>query len=355
MSAANADSSPGSKPVPAPSHAPRNVTGSMDGAGWVTSSRPKLLEILRRLLCFPKLCSLHRDLIGTSIKRDLEARFQGTILGWFWPLFQPLFLFVVYKYIFVDLLKFKMPAPEGSGDSAEFAMGVYMFVGVLIWSSVADMLIRGTGAIVDNGDLIKKLAFPTEVLPLNVSLVGVVTMLFGVLVYVPACLIGGLWDVPLAPLIWIPAAVALQCMFAFGLALVLSTLQVFLRDTLQVVTALATVWMFASPIFWAPQLLPGGDKYMGMIGLNPIYHLIQVWRGILMGDFQVPYVPGMEAVAALGDAPAQEARQAVPGGFVSSIDAIPDHLFSFGIWAVGMYVVGMTFFVVAQRRFADEV
>ncbi len=338
MSAVEPAPSAASESAPSRELAPRNVTGSMDSAGWVTSRRPRLLEILVRLVSFPRLCFLHRDLIGTSIKRDLEARFKGTVLGWFWPLFQPLFLFVVYKYIFVDLLKFKMQGGDGS-STAEFAMGVYMFVGVLVWTSIADMLLRGSGAIVENGDLIKKLAFPTEVLPLNVALVGIVTMLFGVLVYVPACLIGGLWNVPLAPLVWIPAIVALQSMFAFGMALVLSTLQVFLRDTLQVVTALATVWMFGTPIFWAPEILPGGNDFLPMISINPIYHLIQVWRGILMGDFGTPPDPARD----------------VPGGLVSSIDAIPEHLMIFGFWALGFYVVGMSFFVLAQRRFADEV
>ena len=323
--------------LPAPDPAEPAAGPALQGEsdGWIGARAPRAREIAARLLTLPGLLRRHRDLIGTSVKRELEARFQGTILGWFWPLFHPLFLFAVYYFIFAHLLGLKMP---GLPPEKEAAMGIFMFVGILVWAAFAETLTRGTNAIVDNGNLIKKLAFPSEILPLNLTLVGLVTMGFGVAVFVVACFVTPIWPAPGLELCWIPAIVLLQGLFTFGLALFLSTLHVFLRDTLQVVTVLTTVWMFVTPIFWSPEAMSQEvAAYKPLLAYNPMYHLVQAWRGVLMGDLYIE--PGEYA----------------SGGYVSSVAAIGHHLSVFGLWGLGALVVGFTFFVLSQRRFADEV
>jgi ABC-type polysaccharide/polyol phosphate export permease len=144
--------------------------------------------------------------------------------------------------------------------------------------------------------------------------------------------------VPGAQLLWLPVILLLQGLFTYGLVLGLSTLQVFLRDTQQIVGMVTTVWMFATPIFWAPEVMKGPiSAHMDLLALNPVYHLVGAWRGVLMGDLVIPK---------FGEA---------AGGAAVSVAAIPGHLLAFGAWAVGAYVLGYTFFVMAQRRFADEV
>ena len=322
-------------PVPSEGQAGLPDTPSQE-EGWVTSRPPRWVEVLRRVVGFPRLASAHRDLIGTSVRRELEARFQGTLLGWLWPLFHPLFLFVVYYFIFTKLLNFKIPdLPAGQ----ESAMGIYMFVGVMVWTSVAEALTRGCTSIVDNGNLIKKLAFPSEVLPLNVTLVGQVTLLFAVGMFVLGCVFTPIWPAPGPQLAWILVLVPLQALFCFGLALGLATMQVFLRDTSQVVTVLTTVWMFWTPIFWIPELMGSAIRpYLPLVRVNPVFHLVQAWRGALMGDLAAP-------VQSLGGAITS----------VVSVDDVFGHVWRFGLWAVAAYAVGYAFFVLSQRRFADEV
>ncbi len=304
-------------------------------AGWTTARPPRPLEVLRRMARFPRLVREHRDLVATSVRRDLQSRFQGTLLGWFWPLVHPLFLFGVYYFIFTELLQIKMP---GLPAEQKAAMGVYMFCGIAVWAPFAESLLRGTNVIVENGNLIKKLAFPSELLPLNVTLVGIVTELFGVAMFVLAALLTPVWPAPGAALLWIPLLVLLQAVFTYGLVLALSTLQVFLRDTLQLVGILSTVWMFLTPIFWAPEVLERSVlKYLPWIAWNPMVHLLQAWRGALMGDLAIP------------------AGGALVGGEVVSVAAIPGHLAIFALWALFSFVLGYGFFLLAQRRFADEV
>ena len=159
---------------PAPIHARPGADTPPQGE-WVTARGTRFVEVLMRLFTLPKLVWSYKDLLRTSVRRDLEIRFQGTLLGWLWPLVQPIFLFTVYYFIFTKLLAFKFPELPPEQESA---MGIFMFVGVMAWAMLSDSLNRGTSVIVDSGNLIKKLAFPSEVLPLNVTLVGIVTMLF---------------------------------------------------------------------------------------------------------------------------------------------------------------------------------
>jgi len=319
---------PGQEGGPAP------AAGTADpraDVGWVTPSAPRVLDLGGRLVRLPGLVLHNLDLVRTTLRRDLSARFQGTLFGWAWPFIQPLFLFGVYYFIFSELLNQKMPnLPEDQ----KAAMGVYMFCGMIVWAALAESLARGTSVIVDNGNLIKKLAFPSELLPLNVVLASMVMMLFAVVIFVLSAWFTPVWPAPSWSLLWIPPLCLVQAVFCYGLVLLASTLHVFLRDTLQIVTMITTVWMFLTPIFWVPELV-GAEQYEHVIELNPTYHMIAAWRGALMGDVAFPL--GERVIA-----PVAVAR-------------IPEHLARFGLWALASYAVGYGFFVLSQRRFADEV
>lgn len=311
---------------------------------WVTSRPARLMDFWGRLLAFPRLLTTHRDLIQSSVKRELEARFKGTILGWLWPLVHPMFLFAVYYFIFTKLLNFKLGTEIPPGQ--ESALGIYMFVGILAFTSFSDSVFRGTGSIVDNGNLIKKLAFPSEILPLNVTLVGLVTLVFSLVVFVLGSALTPIWTAPGWHLLWIPACLLLQGVFTYGLTLLLATLQVFLRDTAQVVGVLLTAWMFGTPLFWVPEAIALNEDgsspleaWMPIIEANPMYHCVQAWRGTLMGDLTTYSDAALTQVHAM---PVQ-------------VDRIGSHLLAFTPWAVGVFAVGYAFFVLCQRRFADEV
>ena len=304
---------------------------------WVSSRRPRVLEVLVRLLTLPARMWVHRDLITTSVRRDLEARFSGTVLGWAWPLVHPMFLFVVYYFIFTKLLNFKIPnLPVGQ----ESALGIYMFCGIMSYAAISEGVTRGANTFIENGNLIKKLAFPAEILPLNISLVGTVTHCFALAVFLLGCTLTPIWTAPTWAVLWIPVILFLQLVFVYGFALLLSTMQVFLRDTAQLVGIVMTVWMFVTPLFWVPELM--GESivpYLGMIENNPLYHLVAAWRGALMGDLTVEVaIAGVEKTF-----------------HPVSTGAIAHHLGIFALWTFGAYIVGYTFFTLSERRFADEV
>ena len=313
----------------------------------------------------------HRDLITSSVKRELAVRFQGTLLGFLWPLVHPLFIFAVYYFIFTKLLSFKMPNLQPGQESA---MGVYMFIGVVVWASFGESLGRGCNIIVENGNLIKKLAFPSETLPLNIVLVNVVTMIFGVAMFLLATFATPVWKAPGIELLWIPVLLTLQTLFTYGLVLILSTMQVFLRDTAQVVAIGVTVWMFLTPLFWVPEAIPQIAQYQGFIEANPMNHIVYAWREVLMGvesvlgevlnytnDLAIPDHNGkllVEITRLVSEgSTVEQARAAVGADLVplSMSHSLIDSIRIFACWAVGMFVTGFSLFSLAQRRFADEV
>ncbi|MDF1800250.1 MAG: ABC transporter permease [Planctomycetota bacterium] len=337
-----------------------SIVGEVDD-GWVTSRPPKLVEAFLRVFLFPRILVRHRDLIVSSVKRELASRFQGTLLGFLWPLVHPLFIFAVYYFIFTKLLSFKMPNLQPGQESA---MGVYMFIGVLVWAAFGESLGRGCNVIVENGNLIKKLAFPSEVLPLNIVMANIVTMLFGVAMYLVATIFTSVWEAPGIELLWIPVLLVLQILFTYGLAMFLATLQVFLRDTAQVVAIVVTVWMFLTPLFWVPEAIPQIGGYLPFIEGNPMNHLVFAWREVLMGvDGVLAEVLNYTNDVAI---PYQNAKvdEALAAGLVPEVGKLDPLVYAhsflgsikaFAAWSVGTFIAGYTFFIVAQRRFADEV
>lgn len=313
---------------------PDAVHGTVEGA-WVGSAPPGFGHVLGRIVGFPRLLSKHRDLVSTAVKRELQAKFTGTVLGWGWPLVYPVFMFAVYYFVFTKLLALKIPnlPPE-----LEPAMGVFMFIGIVVWAGVAEGFVQGTNSIVENGNLIKKLAFPTELLPLNTVLVSMVTMLFGVFAFFLATLTP-IWPMPGADMLWVLAILPFQLLLTYGLALFLATCHVFLRDTLQLVTLLATVGMFITPIFWVPStevMPPEFDPYLEPLSHNPFYHLVYVWRCGLMNRDEMLSI-GMPALT--------DMYKADPANSV----------LIFGIWAVAIFLIGFVVYGLSQRRFADEI
>lgn len=293
-------------------------------ADWVVAERESLRELVTRFRGWPALLWKRRDLVACSLRRDLQARFRGTLLGFAWVLALPLLQFAIYAFIFTQLLGVKLGATAAPG-----AMGVYMFTGTLVWSSFAEGIQRSTSCAQDHRHLIQKLRFPAELLPVQLCLSSLVTLLAGLLAFVGFVAVSGIWQVPSVALLkWAPLLLLLQLLFTSGLGLGLAAMQVRLRDTLPMVGVLLTVWMFVTPVFWvpSPELLPGIESWLGLVDANPMHHLLYLWRELLMSG---------------------EPSQAFEGSFARSLSLL-------SVWACGAFAAGSWAFFRVQRHMADE-
>ena len=314
-------------PSPAEILLERTIRISAERPAWVEAGRPGLSALVARISEWPRLLWCWRDLVVMSVRRDLEARFRGTLFGFAWVLAHPLLIFAIYAFIFTRLLGVRF-APGGDAPAA--TMGVYMFTGTLVWSAFADAVTRSTSCVLDNRNLVQKVRFPAELLPLQIGLSSLVTLIAGLAAFWTYCAATSTWQVPgFELLLWAPLLLLLQFLLAGGLGLALSGLHVLLRDTQQIVGVVLTIWMFATPIFWVParEVLPDIGPWLPLIEANPLFHLVTLWREVLMG--------GEPALLFRGDR--------------------LDSLLYLAAWSGGLFAFGSVLFFRVEGHFADEV
>jgi lipopolysaccharide transport system permease protein len=174
---------------------------------------------------------------------------------------------------------------NGSSSTGEFAL--YAFCGLLPWLAVADALTRSASVLFDQTPLIKKVVFPSEILPVHLVLSALVVEIVGLVVFLVVVIAGG--RLPGWSLLVLPIVIALQFFFMTGIAWLLSTLAVYLRDVRQVVGLLLTLWMFLTPIVYPASLVP--DRFKWVLDINPMTAVVDAYRAALLDDRMPSPVP----------------------------------------------------------------
>jgi len=213
----------------------------------------------------------YRGLIQSLVARELKARYRGSVLGFFWSFVNPLLLLLIYSFVFTVVL-------PGTHPKEMEPYGLFLFCGILPWSWFSASLSESSVVLINNGNLIKKVLFPAEVLPIVSVLANMVHFFFGLpilaafLIYYAAPLQAG-------ELVWFPVIVIVQLVLTTGLALLLSALTVHFRDVKDILSNLLTFWFFATPIIYPMTLAPGAGRRF--LNLNPVTHLAISYQEIL--------------------------------------------------------------------------
>jgi ABC-type polysaccharide/polyol phosphate export permease len=213
----------------------------------------------------------YRGLIQSLVARELKARYRGSVLGFLWSFINPLLLLSIYTFVFTVILPNRNPVAQ------PFAL--FMFCGILPWNWFSSSLMEASGSLVSGGNLIKKVLFPAEILPLVSVLANMVHFFLGLLILIVFLVAYQRWPDPVG-LAWFPVAVLVQLIFTSGLALFLSALTVHYRDIRDLLQNLLMFWFFATPI-----IVPWQDEnvlaYKWLFDLNPFTHLAVSYQEIL--------------------------------------------------------------------------
>jgi len=226
----------------------------------------------------------YRGLIQSLVARELKARYRGSVLGFFWSFINPLLLLLIYSFVFKYFL------PRSANDLPHYEL--FLFSGLLPWTWFSASLLESSGVLISGGNLIKKVLFPAEVLPIVTVLANMVhfflglPILAGFLVYFGAPL-------QLSELVWFPVVVLVQLVLTLGFALLLSALTVHFRDLRDILTNLMNFWFFATPIIYPYTVIFGDPKtevtapgwVATLLKVNPFTHLAISYQEIL-------YFPG---------------------------------------------------------------
>jgi len=230
----------------------------------------------------------YRGLIQTLVARDLKARYRGSALGFFWSFVNPLLLLLIYTFVFTKVI-------PGSHQQDMEPYALFMFCGILPWTWFSASLSEASNSLIANGNLIKKVLFPAEVLPIVSVLANMVHFFLG-LPILAAFLIWYQRPIDAAQLLWFPVVVFVQLLFTTGLALILASLTVHFRDIKDILSNLLTLWFFATPIIYTWMMM---REYMGYLNWNPFTHLAISYQEILFFDGPFGHWKWLVAVGAL--------------------------------------------------------
>lgn len=216
----------------------------------------------------------YRGLISSLVARELKARYRGSVLGFVWSFVNPLLLLLIYSFVFTTIM------PNETQGVQPYA--VFMFCGILPWNWFATSLSDAAGSLIAGGNLIKKVLFPAEVLPLVSVLANMVHFFLGLPILIVFLLVSG--HIPHASvLLWFPLAVVVQLIFASALALMLAALTVHFRDIRDILANVLMLWFFATPIIY-PWFQPNVQRFRWLFDVNPFTHLAVSYQEILFFD-----------------------------------------------------------------------
>jgi len=238
----------------------------------------------------------YREAVRNLVGRDLRVRYSRSALGIVWSFFNPLFMTLVYSLVFSVLVPSTMPK-----------FPVFILAGLLPWNFFSGALLGATVAVTSNGQLINRVYFPREILPLAVVLANGVNYIIALILLFGFAV---LYSVPLGiSLLWLPLLVIVQLMLVVGLGLLLASVNVYYRDTQQIVDVVILAWFFLTPIIYSLDLLADPALRTLVQVLNPMASLVVAYR-------QVLYVGGSPNLGVLGTTLAQAALVLLIGALV---------------------------------------
>jgi ABC-type polysaccharide/polyol phosphate export permease len=236
----------------------------------VTTMGMRALQQLRELWNY-------RELVRNLVVRDLKVRYKSSLLGVAWSWLNPLLMMAVYTVLFTIFLR---------NDSIPH-YPVFLLCGLLPWNFFSDSVIQATGSVINNASLIKKVYFPSMVLPVSVVLSNLVNFLIALPLFFLLSLIFGV-----RPTWWallLPVTIIIQVAFTTGLTLILATINVFFRDTQIILGVVTLAWFFLTPVFYPINAVPPQAQVLGctvnaqlwLRRLNPMASIIASYRDLL--------------------------------------------------------------------------
>ena len=213
-------------------------------------------------------------LLKELVKTDFKLRYQGSMLGMVWSVLKPLMLFAVMYVVFVRFLRFGAGIPH---------FAVSLLLAQTLWSFFQESTSQGMRAIVDRGDILRKINFPRYIVVISATVSAFINLLISLVVVLIFMIINGVefrWTILLFPLIVVELYI-----FALAVAFLLSTLYVKFRDIGHIWDVIMQVWFYATPIIYPlTQIINMGWLAIAklMLMLNPMAQIIQDARYVLV-------------------------------------------------------------------------
>ncbi|HTS51117.1 MAG TPA: ABC transporter permease [Bryobacteraceae bacterium] len=229
-----------------------------------------------------------RTLLAQLVRRDFQQRFVGSAAGWLWGLIHPLVMLVSWVFVFQVCLHQTLPPNEVTHNYA-----LFLFCGFLPWMLFQETVTRSASSLLENANLITKTVFPSEIVPVSIFLSSLAghLMVLVLVIAVVGLYVGhfSLWMLSL------PVYMLLIGLLAVGVGWIVASLQVYLRDTAQVLSVVLTFWFWLTPIFINEEQIPEQVRFI--VRLNPLAFMVRAYRDRLL-SYRVPRLHDFLIIAA---------------------------------------------------------
>jgi lipopolysaccharide transport system permease protein len=215
----------------------------------------------------------NHSLIYALSKRDVIGRYRGSYFGIVWSFITPLFMLLVYTFVFSVIFKSRWTTESDS--KTEFS--IILFAGLLVYNLFSDCITKAPNLILNNVNYVKKVVFPIEILPWVSLYSALFHAAIGFLVWIVGY--GVLFGLPHITIVYLPLVIIPLCLIIMGFSWMLASLGVYLRDIGQLIGVAVTAMMFLSPIFYPINLLP--DSYRYFLTFNPLTIPVEMVRDFL--------------------------------------------------------------------------
>lgn len=215
-----------------------------------------------------------RYLVAELVARDIRSRYMGSLLGLFWSVLNPLLQLGLYTLVFSVFLKVRMDEHHTTARFAEM-----LFCALLPWTALHECASRSAGSFLEHANLVRKASFPLEVLPFSLVMSALIHQALASLVFALVIIASG--SLTWTHLPWLLVLVPLQAVFMFGSGLLFSSINVFFRDTAQMLGVLLMFLFWLTPIVYSRSMLP--PPYDLLLAANPLTHLVEAYRHAFFG------------------------------------------------------------------------
>jgi len=210
----------------------------------------------------------YKDLLLELIKKDIKVRYKNSYLGYFWSIANPLFLALIFYFVFKVVTKVQMENYT-----------LFLISGLFVWQWISNSIMQGANLYISNASLIKKVNFPRNFLVISL----VFSEGFNFLMSIPV-LIGFLLYYHQYPhLNWIyyfPILILISGIFIYSLSLLIATVNLFFRDMERLIGLLMTFLFYLTPIIYPITMVP--EKYHNLLYFNPFVPLVLSWQNIIL-------------------------------------------------------------------------
>lgn len=209
----------------------------------------------------------YREMIISLTKRDIRSRYKGSVLGFLWMFLNPLLQLCVYTIVFSTIMRM------GIED-----FYLFMFVALVPWLFFSTCLTGGTTVIFAQQDMVKKIYFPRDVLPISFTVSQFVNLLLSFVVIFAVVFISGVAVNPLA-LCYLPLIMLIEFVLCLGVVYLVSALSVYFRDLQHILGIMSMAWMYLTPVIYPVEMVPA--DFVDLFYLNPMTSITIAYRDIL--------------------------------------------------------------------------